>query len=38
MQSISNEIRNAVIMRYFDKCKAKYNKDFFEWRNKKRKL
>ena len=35
LQNISPEIREAVIQRYFNKCKMKHAYAFFEWRRKK---
>lgn len=37
-QNIKESIKKAVLKRYFDKCKAKYNSKFFEWRKQKKKL
>jgi hypothetical protein len=34
LQNISNEMREAVLSRYFAKCKRKYAFTFFEWRRK----
>ena len=33
-QSMSNEMRDATLARYYQKCKRKHNFTYFEWRRK----
>lgn len=32
LQQISTEMRDAVLSRYFNKCKKKHSAAYFEWR------
>lgn len=38
LQVITPDMREAVLNRYFGKCKRKYAAAFFEWRRKRRRL
>eukprot|EP00347_Sterkiella_histriomuscorum_P018909 403343705 len=34
LQNISHDVKEAVLLRYFNKCKIKHASQFFEWRRK----
>ena len=34
IQNITSEMKEAVLLRYFNKCKLKHAAAFFEWRRK----
>ena len=38
LQQITTEMREAVLRRYFMKCKKKYSASFFEWRRRRRRV
>lgn len=38
LQQISNEMRDAVLSRYYQKCKRKHAASYFEWRKKRRRI
>ena len=38
IQAMSDKMRDAVIKRYFDKCKARHTEQFFQWRRNMKEL
>lgn len=38
LQQMSNEMRDAVLSRYYQKCKRKHAALYFEWRKKRRRI